>query len=285
MAHLTNRQKVLLCVIDELYRQGKSSGFMIEKNLFLLKEEEKVDSLVKFYSFFPYHYGPFSNMSFTDMVTLRTKNLINDNKKNPGLTPDGKMILRNVDSIIKQKALKTANRFDSGEQIKLHVYNNYPWYTIKSKTPKINIESKPPAIFTIGYEGRDIDVFLNTLLREGVEILVDIRYNPFSMNFSFTKSKLKKYLENVDIGYIHIPELGIRGESRKNLATKKDYEELFEIYKRTTLTKREADIKKIIELGKKKRIALMCFEHSKEMCHRGVISNYLETDSIEVMHI
>ena len=39
---LTNKKKVLLCVIDELSKKGKSSRFMIEKNLFLQKMEEKL---------------------------------------------------------------------------------------------------------------------------------------------------------------------------------------------------------------------------------------------------
>ena len=71
-------QKILLGVIDKWDREGKSSRFIIEKNLFLLKEED-VNAIVKFYHFFPYNYGPFSYLSFNDVLTLRSKKLLNEN--------------------------------------------------------------------------------------------------------------------------------------------------------------------------------------------------------------
>ena len=215
MERLTNRQKVFLCLADELSKDGKSSRFMIEKGLFLLRTEECMDKFIKFYNFFPYRYGPFSNISFLDMNRLLSQNLLEGDKK-LAITPLGKKALNNLDPKIANLVIKTAHRFGSESQIKEYVYEKYPWYTIKSETPKMGAKKAGPGILTIGYEGRDIDEFLNTLLKEGVEVLIDVRYNPFSMKFSFTKNKLKNYLENVGIEYVHMPELGIRGEKRKN---------------------------------------------------------------------
>ncbi len=280
---LVNRQKVLISVINEL--GARASKFMIEKNLFLLNQEEGMNDLVNFYHFFPYKYGPYSYMSYIDIAALKSKGLINEQDKKLTLMPLGKSVIKNIDFKIKQKVAKIATKFKSDQEIKSYVYDNYHWFTVNSNSPRMKLQKTEPGISTIGYEGRDIDSFLNSLLEKGIDILVDVRYNPFSMNFSFTKNKLRKYLESVGIEYLHIPELGIRGESRKNLDTKEDYEKLFSTYKETTLQNQKAEIKKLIQLSKKKRIALMCFEHSKEMCHRGIISDFLETEHIEVMHI
>lgn len=272
-----------MSVIDEL--GSRASRFMAEKNLFLLNQEEKLGEAVKFYHFFPYKYGPYSYMSYIDLGILMSKGVIDEQDRKLKLTPLGRSLSPKVDVVIKQKVAKTAKRFNSDHQIKLYVYDRYPWYTIKSNMPRMILPRESPGICTIGYEGKDIDLFLNELLENGIEVLVDVRYNPFSMNFSFIKNKLKQYVENIGVEYLHIPQLGIKGELRKNLGTKKDYEKLFVRYKETTLPKQKDALDKLITLGKEKRIALMCFEHSSEMCHRGAISDYLESNDIEVIHL
>lgn len=281
---LTNKQKVLLYLIDELGRLGRFSRFMVEKSLFLLKKEENIGNSVKFYNFFPYKYGPFSNMSYMDLNNLRSKGYLEGDERHPKLSRKAKEAIKRLDLGIKNKVKRTIERFDSDNDIKEHVYKKYPEYTVKSETPTMKNDKKEPKIFTVGYEGKDIDLFLDLLIKNSIEVIIDVRKNPFSMNFSFTKNKLKNYLDKVKIEYITIPELGIEGSQRKGIDTEEGYKKLFKEYE-MQLTKKEKELNKIILSGDKKRIALLCFEENKDMCHRGIIAKYLNSKGIKVEHI
>jgi uncharacterized protein (DUF488 family) len=168
-----------------------------------------------------------------------------------------------------------------------YVYRKFPDYTIRSKLlPCQDVKKFDPGLFTIGYEGRDIDFFLNVLIQNAIDVLVDVRKNPFSMKFDFTKNSLKNYLENSEIRYLHIPELGIEGEKRKDLFTLKDYEKLFENYEKTTIKENPELLDRITELSRSHRVALMCFEADVNMCHRGVIArNITQKENVEVLNI
>lgn len=281
---ITYKQRVLLALIDALSQQGRSSKFQIEKNLFLLKKEEDMDNYIKFYNFYPYNYGPFSNGSYFDLNSLISKGYILEEKKRFKITEKAIKYLETLTPLIQDKIKKTISRFTTDNEIKEYVYEKYPEYTIKSKTPRSQVLNHEPALYSIGYEGKDIDFFLDILIRNNISLLIDIRHNPFSMNFNFTKNKLEKSLKNVGIEYTHIPELGISGDKRKNLTTTQDYVSLFEEYQ-YSLNEKKNFVDTIIALGKEKRLAFMCFENNKERCHRGVLSHYLTLQNIMVEHL
>jgi uncharacterized protein (DUF488 family) len=260
---------------------------MIVKNLFLLSNVEKIDKLIKFYNFFPHSYGPFSNVCYSDISKLQKEGYIIEKDKKFELTENGKIFLKGMDPKVTLKINRVAGKFNSENEIRAYVYQKFPGYTIKSKllAPKEDIKQEP-GLFTIGYEGRDIDFFLNVLTQNYVDVLVDVRKNPFSMNFNFTKNKMKGYLENSGIRYIHIPELGIEGEKRKDLLTIKDYEKLFEDYERTTIKENPELLDNIVKLSQNYRVALMCFEADVKMCHRGIIArNIAQKENMEVLNI
>ena len=50
-----------------------------------------------------------------------------------------------------------------------------------------NRESKA-VLFTVGYEGRTLDAYLDLLIRNNVKILCDVRKNPFSMKYGFSRN-------------------------------------------------------------------------------------------------
>lgn len=281
---LQYKQRALLAVIDELSVRGKSSKLMVEKNLFLLKNEESLDEDMKFYNFFPYKYGPFSNMSYFDLNGLRLKGYLEKDERYPKTTEKARSVIASLTPMVRGKITKTAERFKSDNEIKSYVYDKYPEYTVKSENSKQKRTPGLPGIFTIGYEGRDIDAFLDMLIKNSIELLVDVRRNPFSMNLSYTQKKLSEYLQRVEIAYRHIPELGIDGELRKNLETPEDYKKLFDGYKESLKDKKK-ELEEIVTVGGKNRIALMCFEHDKNMCHRGVIAEYLGLNKIQVGHL
>jgi uncharacterized protein (DUF488 family) len=287
MKKLNHKQRALLYTIDKLSERGLSSRFMIVKNLFLSVNVEKIDKLIKFYNFFPHSYGPFSNVCYSDISKLQKEGYIIEKDKKFELTENGKIFLKGMDPKVTLKISRVVGKFNSENEIRAYVYQKFPGYTIKSKllAPKEYIKQEP-GLFTIGYEGRDIDFFLNVLTQNYVDVLVDVRKNPFSMNFNFTKNKMKGYLENSGIRYIHIPELGIEGEKRKDLLTLKDYEKLFEDYERTTIKENPELLDNIMKLSQNYRVALMCFEADVKMCHRGIIArNIAQKENMEVLNI
>ena len=208
MKNLNHKQKALLYTIDKLHKRGLSSKFMIVKSLFLLVNIEKMDKVIKFYNFFPHSYGPFSNVCYADISKLQKEGFIVEKEKKFELSEKGKLYIRGIDKKVNLKINRVVEKFNSDKEIKEYVYQKFPDYTIKSKLLVAQeVAKQEPGLFTIGYEGRDIDLFLNILIQNYVDILVDVRKNPFSMNFNFTKNKLRTYLENSGIQYIHIPEL------------------------------------------------------------------------------
>jgi uncharacterized protein (DUF488 family) len=277
MKILTHKQRALLYTLNKLNDRNIYSKFMLVKNLFLLSEEEQLDSFIKFYHFFPYRYGPFSNMCYTDVAKLEKAGFIMETESGLNLTSRGKEASKKLESKVKFRINKVTNRFDSNKQIKDYVYKKYPKYTVNSELIVTEKSKQSPGIFTICYEGRDIDKFLNILVSNEIDTLIDVRRNPFSMKFSFTKNKLNNYLGKIGIKYLHIPELGIEGEERKNLITLKDYKELFVKYNEDTLNNNIDKVKEIIELGNNHRLALMCFEADIETCHRGVIAEKIKS--------
>lgn len=177
------------------------------------------------------------------------------------------------------------------------VYSLYPYYAINSQilqTAKLNLKeqkeieyNKPKqtekCLFTIGYEGRSIDEYLNLLIKHNIKVLCDVRKNPLSRKYGFSKHSLKKYTHELGIEYLHIPALGIRSELRKNLNTNRDYKALFTLYEKQILPDRKTELEKILTtLSKNNRIALMCFENESGMCHRSCISSALKKISSEI---
>jgi uncharacterized protein (DUF488 family) len=97
--------------------------------------------------------------------------------------------------------------------------------------------------------------------------MVDVRNNPLSMKYGFSKSQLKKYCASLGIQYVHIPEVGIQSEQRQELNTQADYDKLFAVYRKNNLSKTgNAQVSILNLLKENKRIALTCFEASICQC-------------------
>ncbi len=284
------RQKVLLYLILQLKRlDRKLPRTYLDKLLFLLKKETSIDEVVKFYNFYPHNYGPFSNQFYFDLGDLQSHAYLVEDKQ----SHDIKLIksTNEIESFLSHEERQIVDQIVTKygdyttKRIMDYVYQNYPEYAERSLLKTQTKRGYPAGIFSIGYEKKDIDSFLNLLIQNHVEVVVDVRANPFSMNFVFTKTKLENYLKKAGIEYLHIPELGINSEHRKDLKTDADYAELFQFYSETILPKQTHKVKELLTLGKKKRIALLCFEHDKDHCHRGVVSRELEKQGIPVTHL
>jgi len=124
-------------------------------------------------------------------------------------------------------------------------------------------------LYTVGYEGISLEAYLNKLIRNDIRLLIDVRNNPLSHKFGFSKGSLQKYCSTLQIEYRHFPEVGIQSAYRQELKSQMDYDKLFEAYKENTLGKTSVIQQTILDLlVKYQRIALTCFEANICQCHR-----------------
>jgi uncharacterized protein (DUF488 family) len=115
------------------------------------------------------------------------------------------------------------------------------------------------------------------LITNNITTLVDVRKNPISMKFGFSKGKLSEYIARVGLSYRHLPELGIASNLRQELNTLEDRHQLFEYYSTTILPSQKAVLEELqLIITKEKRVALTCFEHNPHHCHRFTLVEYMQ---------
>ena len=141
-------------------------------------------------------------------------------------------------------------------------------------------------VFTIGYEGKAADSFVDDLLGRGVQILVDVREIPISRKRGFSKTALSELVQQAGIEYLHLRALGSPRDSRKKLKASGD----FEVFSREYADHLEGNTRSLEELmeliGTGRRTALMCFERDHTQCHRSLLVGALleEAGSDFVVH-
>lgn len=290
------RRKLILALNRQF---GSLSKTELQKLLFLFCDKQEIPS----FHFVPYKFGCFSFQANQDLSTMVKYGLIKE-INNHWQNCDDIDYLHQLNSIDKLKLNVIYNQFKnirSDELIK-YTYLNYPYYAINSEIlnkyfnneeiekyrayrPQKNISN----IYTIGYEGKSVEEYLNILIHKDIKVLVDVRKNPLSMKYGFSKNQLKLFCNNIGIEYIHIPELGIESEKRKELNSENAYKTLFDDYELNCLSKKEFELKKIVDLFiENKRIALTCFEADSNFCHRSRITKVimLNYDNIsDVIHL
>ncbi len=279
-----DRQKRLLALVDAL--GGEVGGLDFQKLLFLYcREVEEVPA----YEFVPYKFGGFSFTSYADKRRLIEQGLLADEERAWKLTPAGRAAAK-VAPLVRMGMDRFARREAGvrGDALVAEAYRRHPYYAIRSEMAERVLAgdakalaaidaARPtagkPGICTIGYEGRSLEGYLNRLLQAGVTLLCDVRRNPLSRKYGFSKGTLSKGCEGVGLRYEHLPELGIASEERRELKTQADYDALFVVYERESLPKQTAALAKIrgwVQAGE--RVALTCFERLPEQCHRHCVA-------------
>ncbi len=135
------------------------------------------------------------------------------------------------------------------------------------------------AIYTIGYEGADLDAFLSTLRMADIRTLVDVRERPLSRKRGFSKSALAAALSAVGISYVHKPALGDPKPGRE-AARRGNYRLFQEIFgQQMASAQAQEALVALEELARRERICLLCFERDPRHCHRGIIAKHLKQKS------
>ena len=278
---MLKRQRILLYLIKELTHKAKFTKTAADKMLFLLLKEYSFGEKASFYSFYPYRFGPFSQLFYYDLRKMESAGCLESDSMK--ITALGTEEADRIEPELKGCIGQAIARFPSANKLIDYVYARYPDYTVKSELKTLAVAESPPGFYTIGYEGKNIDSFLDILIHNQIQEIIDVRHTPFSMNFTFAKAKLAGYLNAVGIRYVHMPELGIPGEYRKSLNDAGDYERLFEFYGKNILG--NSSLEELAARGRKRRVALLCMEQEHTRCHRGVISKALGQMGFEVVHL
>jgi len=285
---LFDRQKNLLALLYSL--GGEASNLDFQKLLFLYCQEQRTPS----YEFVPYRFGGFSFTSYADRRKLIERGLLVDDDKCWRLTAKGKTAVGPMgDAGIKMAGFTKRHAKLRGDLLVAQAYRLYPYYATRSEIAgrlfatdeaalAVIAEHRParakPGVSTIGYEGCNLEGYLNRLLQNGVTLLCDVRRNPLSRKYGFSKRALASGCEGVGIRYEHLPELGIASEERYGLNTQADYDALFAVYTREALPKQQASLETIRAwVNEGERVALTCFEHLPHQCHRHCVANALTT--------
>ena len=257
----------------------------------LKKDIQRIDlnNLLAFISANIAHENSFDFvMSNSGIFSYELENTIKRFKEKRILNANGIVSIENIDEISSRaqrvrvddqmNILKLIKEFYTNPQDSLSKIADL--YTQSAKHAQKN------TIFTAGYEGVSVDSFILRILNAGIKNIVDVRCNPISRKFGFSKGQLSGFCESVNLAYSHIPALGIPSESRKSLTCKNDYQVLFAEYERTILENTNQEQENLIEVAYAAPTVLICFEADKNMCHRTRLAKRISKKSgMKIMDI
>ncbi|CAI8894826.1 DUF488 family protein [Chryseobacterium sp. IT-36CA2] len=291
------RRKIALALIQVFGNELEKIS--LQKLLFLFMKHKQNPE----YDFVPYKYGCFSFSANADLNALSKKDILEDLNSSYRVT-ESVNYLETLKPLDRKRMLELKEVYGkmNNNSLMKHTYINYPLWATKSIVAKNLLDEKlyqrvvnsipyndKTILYTIGYEGISLEEYLMRLIKNDVKVLVDVRRNPLSMKYGFSKTSLSKFCNAVGVEYVHFPEVGIESEHRQELNSQEDYDVLFEKYKQNNLTKTVDIQNKILNLLiEKKRIALTCFEADICQCHRTHLAEAISLNpnfSYEVKHI
>jgi uncharacterized protein (DUF488 family) len=130
-------------------------------------------------------------------------------------------------------------------------------------------------IYTIGYEGTDIERFIRSLELIGIQQLADVRAVPISRKKGFSKNKLRERLEKEGIEYLHFPKLGDPKPGRE-AAKRGDYGLFEKVYNAHIETaEAQVELDKLLRIVLTQPTCLLCFEREARYCHRSIVADRL----------
>lgn len=143
-------------------------------------------------------------------------------------------------------------------------------------------------LFTIGYEGLNLDSLLQYLQYYKIDMIADVRELPLSRKKGFSKNGLTEFLKMKNINYVNYRELGVSKDLRRQLKETGDYRFFFNKVRKIIYSKSEQldQLCDLIHQGKK--IALLCFERDPKKCHRKIVAEGLKKrdgNGLKIKHI
>jgi uncharacterized protein (DUF488 family) len=127
-------------------------------------------------------------------------------------------------------------------------------------------------LYTLGYQGVDVDTYVQKLKAAGVGIVADVRETPWSHKRGFCKNILSTELSRAGIEYVHVKSAGNPKENRR---TAPDLAECLRRY-RHYLKDNPAGITDLVHViraaaDRNRSVCLTCFEKDVNDCHRSIL--------------
>jgi uncharacterized protein (DUF488 family) len=139
-------------------------------------------------------------------------------------------------------------------------------------------------LYTIGYEGTDIDRFIATLKAVRICILADVRELPLSRKKGFSKTSLRERIEREGMEYVHLSALGDPKEGRE-AARAGRFDQFRKIYNKHLAQPAPQELlRQLAALVNERTTCLMCFERDPTECHRLIVASQLPK-SVRTIHL
>lgn len=151
----------------------------------------------------------------------------------------------------------------------------------------LHLETAAPAglkVHTIGYEGRTLEDFVDTLQKACVRRLLDVRELPLSRRKGFSKTPLREALGNAGIDYVHVRDLGAPKEVRKPYLAGGPYA-TFKAGYLGHLERHRVALDGVKWHAGEAATAIMCVERDHAECHRGIVGEELAREGVLVEHL
>ncbi|MFD8691379.1 DUF488 family protein [Streptomyces sp. NPDC059651] len=126
-------------------------------------------------------------------------------------------------------------------------------------------------LWSAGYEGRDIDSFIASLLDAQISMVADVRLTPISRKPGFSKTRLGHALDEAGIAYTHLRALGNPKDNRAPFWEGRISEGRARFRSLMHSDAAQADLDQLAEHAAQARVAVLCFEKDEERCHRHVV--------------
>ena len=140
-------------------------------------------------------------------------------------------------------------------------------------------------VYSIGYSGFSINDFIDTLHKNKISLVIDVRSTPYSQYFSdYNKDNLEPVLKKSGIYYRnYVLEFGARQEDRKYY-TREGYLD-FELFAKSPPFLSGFD-KLVNSMKQDYTFALMCAEKDPFNCHRTIlVSRAFYNAGYKVVHL
>ncbi len=129
----------------------------------------------------------------------------------------------------------------------------------------------PARVFTIGYDGKQPAEILEALSEHAIHRLIDVRAIAESSKEGFSADELMGPLAELDIGYIHMGELGdFQPEPYKDYMETSEWQEAYE---------------RLLDHVSEGVSCLLCACADVSSCHRRFLAMRLREDGARVVHL
>ncbi|WP_445402256.1 DUF488 family protein, N3 subclade [Streptomyces sp. LE64] len=129
----------------------------------------------------------------------------------------------------------------------------------------------PPGLWSAGYEGRDIDSFVASLVDCRIGVVADVRLTPISRKKGFSKTRLGGALAEAGIDYTHLRALGNPKDNREPFWDGRVEVGRARFRGLLRSAEAQADLGRLAERARASRVAVLCFEKDESRCHRQVV--------------